>query len=157
MLAMPMTAPMGKAQAMLGATARASMVTPKAKDALTTSITPIDRRRAVHRAPTSEPRLMQEKRMVKVAFDRSKVRVTSSGRTTWKLKDRVPTTAIIASGHGEHGGVPDVAQALAHLALAPDGRRRRAQLLGAHQPEADEHGDVGERRRPRRPSRSPRW
>ena len=41
--------------------------------------------------------------MVKAAFERSKVRVTSSGRTTWKLKDSVPTTAIIASGTASTG------------------------------------------------------
>ena len=56
---------------------------------------------------------------------------------TWKLKARVPTTAIITSGTASTGVAPDVAQPLPDLALAPGratGDGRSSSVRMSHRP-----------------------
>ena len=60
-------------------------------------------RRAVHRAPTIEPRLRTENSRVKVPSPPPSGPVTSSGIVTWKLKAKVPMAAIITSGTNRSG------------------------------------------------------
>ena len=55
-------------------------------------------RRAVARAPTSEPALTTDISRVKVTSEPPRSRVANRGRTVWKLKARVPITAIMTSG-----------------------------------------------------------
>ena len=79
------------------------MATPKpADEAIRLRLVTVDRR-AVVRAPTSDPRLSTENSSVKVPSSPPRVRVTSSGIVTEKLKANVPTTAIITSGTSSCG------------------------------------------------------
>ena len=74
------------------------------------------------------------------------VNVASSGSRTWKLKETVPTRAIIASGMRSSGVRADVAQRGAQLAARARGRRGACAAAGVHQAQRDDHRQEGERR-----------
>ena len=105
MLVHPTAIPIGKATARLGAVASTTIAMPNPADAMITSWVRMLRRRAVNSAPISEPTAVTEKKMVNVPTPPRNVLVTNSDITTWKLKARVPTTAIIASGIQRSGTV----------------------------------------------------
>ena len=88
----------GSTKARFGAAARASMARPKPAAEPTSWRLVTSSRRAVHSAPTSEPRLSTENSTVNVPSLPPRVAVTSSGMVTEKLKANVPTIAIITSG-----------------------------------------------------------
>ena len=64
-----------------------------------------------------------------------------SGRTTGELIANVPTMSVSRSDRPQLGGVPDVAEAFAHLALLAPERRSAVELAGAHHQQGgdDEH------------------
>ena len=74
------------------------MDSPKPSAAMLTVDMPIVRRRAVASAPTRDPALTTDISRVKVTSLPRRSRVANRGSTVWKLKARVPTTAIITSG-----------------------------------------------------------
>ena len=93
-----MSMPTGKASARVGATASTSIGTPKTA-AADDDVAHVDRlRRAVASAPTSDPTLMTENRIVNVVSVPPRSCGDEQRKTTWKLKASVPMTAIITSG-----------------------------------------------------------
>ena len=65
--------------------------------------TSIERRRAIASAPTSDPTLTTENRIVNAVSEPPRSWVTKSGKTTAKLKANTPITAIITIGTHRSG------------------------------------------------------
>ena len=103
MEARPSSTATGKATTRPGVRASSTMATPNAPAAWTSCCGFTVVRRAVLSAPISEPRLSTENSRVKVPVPPWSGPSTSSGTVTWKLKAKVPISAIMISGTSRLG------------------------------------------------------